>query len=98
MTDRPRASSWSAAARPAWQSPASSPSKAGTDVSTRHQHEGSRMQPHTEAAPPNLFPKETTGLPACRRPEIVDLSDGAALDLEIAPVAKQLGDATVRML
>ena len=56
------------------------------------------MQHHTETAPPDHFPTETTGLPACRRPEIVELADGAALDLEIAPVAKQLGDATVRML
>src|SRR3954454_5615049 len=55
------------------------------------------MQPDT-AAPADHFPPETTGLPACRRPEIADLSDGATLELEIAAVAKQLGDATVRML
>src|SRR3954463_5687702 len=55
------------------------------------------MQPHTEAAPPDHFPTETTGLPACRRSEIVDLSDGATFELEIAAVAKQLGDARVRM-
>jgi FtsP/CotA-like multicopper oxidase with cupredoxin domain len=56
------------------------------------------MQHRTETAPPDHFPTDTTGLPACRRPEIVELADGAALALEIAPVAKQLGDATVRML
>jgi hypothetical protein len=56
------------------------------------------MQPHTEAVPPAHFPTETTGLPACRRPEIVDLSDGETFELEIAAVAKRLGDATVRML
>src|SRR5215212_6743563 len=56
------------------------------------------MQDHIEAALPDHFPTETTGLPACRRPEIVELADGDALDLEIAAVAKQLGDATVRML
>ena len=56
------------------------------------------MQHHTETASPDHFPTETTGLPACRRPEIVELADGAALDLEISPVAKQLGGATVRML
>ena len=56
------------------------------------------MQPHTEAAPPDHFPTETTGLPVCRRPEIVELPDGATFELVIAPVAKQLGDATVRML
>src|SRR3954447_22220750 len=56
------------------------------------------MQPHTEAAPPDHFPAETTGLPACRRSEIVALSDGATFELEIAAVAKQLGDTRVRML
>ena len=56
------------------------------------------MQHHTETAPPDHFPTETTGLPACRRPEIVELADGDTLDLRIAPVAKRLGDATVRML
>ena len=56
------------------------------------------MQHHTETAPPGHFPTDTTGLPACRRPEIVELADGDTLDLEISPVAKQLGDATVRML
>src|SRR5215216_1076044 len=56
------------------------------------------MQHHTETAPPDHFPTETAELPASRRPEIVELADRAALDLEIAPVAKQIGDATVRML
>ena len=56
------------------------------------------MQHHTETAPPDHFPTETAELPASRRTEIVELADGAALDLEISPVAKQLGDATVRML
>jgi FtsP/CotA-like multicopper oxidase with cupredoxin domain len=54
-------------------------------------------KPHRGRAARPL-PTETTGLPACRRPEIVELSDGAALDLEIAPVSKRTGDATVRML
>ena len=39
-----------------------------------------------------------TGLPAARRPEVVELADGDAFELRIAPVAKQIGDATVRML
>src|SRR4051794_1536367 len=56
------------------------------------------MQHHTETAPPDHFPTDTTGLPACRRPEILELADGAALALEIAAVAKQLGDTRVRML
>jgi len=44
------------------------------------------------------FPRETTGLPAARPTEIVELADGERLGLSIAPVTKQLGDATVRML
>ena len=44
------------------------------------------------------FPTETKGLPEAGRPEVVELSDGDAFDLEIVPVAKRLGHATVRML
>ncbi|HEY7693720.1 MAG TPA: multicopper oxidase family protein [Gaiellaceae bacterium] len=44
------------------------------------------------------FPSSTEGLPDARRPEVVELADGDEFDLEIAPVRKQLGDATVRML
>jgi FtsP/CotA-like multicopper oxidase with cupredoxin domain len=44
------------------------------------------------------FPTETAGLPAARRPEVVELADGETFALRIAPVSKQIGDATVRML
>jgi FtsP/CotA-like multicopper oxidase with cupredoxin domain len=44
------------------------------------------------------FPTETAGVPEPGPAEIVELSDGAEFDLRIAPVAKRLGDATVRML
>jgi FtsP/CotA-like multicopper oxidase with cupredoxin domain len=44
------------------------------------------------------FPTEVAGLPEARAPELVELSDGDQFDLRIAPVAKRLGDATVRML
>ena len=40
----------------------------------------------------------TTGLPDCRRSEVVELEDGATFELAIAPVSKRIGDATVRML
>jgi FtsP/CotA-like multicopper oxidase with cupredoxin domain len=50
------------------------------------------------AADRDHFPTDTTGLPACGRPEVVELSDGDVFDLRIAAVAKRLGDATVRML
>src|SRR3954451_3840379 len=44
------------------------------------------------------FPTDTTGLPEAASPEVVELADGAEFDLRITPVAKRLGDATVRML
>ncbi len=44
------------------------------------------------------FPTDATGLPEAGRPELVELSPGDAFDLRIAPVAKRLGEATVRML
>src|SRR3954453_22893540 len=44
------------------------------------------------------FPTETTGLELASEPETVEIPDGGAFDLRIAPVKKQLGDATVRML
>jgi FtsP/CotA-like multicopper oxidase with cupredoxin domain len=44
------------------------------------------------------LPRETEGLPEASRPEVVELSDGDTYELEVAPVAKRIGDATVRML
>jgi FtsP/CotA-like multicopper oxidase with cupredoxin domain len=44
------------------------------------------------------FPSETVGLPPCGRPETVELEDGEAFDLGIAPVVKRLGEDEVRML
>src|SRR5574341_215377 len=44
------------------------------------------------------FPTDPTGLPEARSPELFELADGDQFDLRIAPVAKHLGDATVRML
>ena len=50
---------------------------------------------HAAVAP---FPTETEGLPEAGLPQVVQLADGDTYDLEIAPVAKRLGDTTVRML
>jgi FtsP/CotA-like multicopper oxidase with cupredoxin domain len=47
---------------------------------------------------PRHFPTDATGLPEARPPELVELGNGAEFDLRIAPVAKRLGDTTVRML
>jgi FtsP/CotA-like multicopper oxidase with cupredoxin domain len=44
------------------------------------------------------FPTEIEGLPEAQPPELVELSDGDRFDLRIVPVAKRLGDTTVRML
>jgi FtsP/CotA-like multicopper oxidase with cupredoxin domain len=44
------------------------------------------------------FPTTVEGLPLAQSTELIDVSDGEELDLRIAPVAKRLGDLTVRML
>src|SRR5919198_6735979 len=44
------------------------------------------------------FPTDPAGLPEARAAELVELSEGDRYELRIAPVAKQLGDARVRML
>jgi FtsP/CotA-like multicopper oxidase with cupredoxin domain len=44
------------------------------------------------------FPTATEGLREAARPEVVELSDGNEFSLDIIPVAKRLGDTTVRML
>jgi FtsP/CotA-like multicopper oxidase with cupredoxin domain len=56
--------------------------------------------PRTEEADvrQETYPRETTGLPDVTRPEVVELEDGDEFDLRIEPVAKTLGDQTVRML
>jgi FtsP/CotA-like multicopper oxidase with cupredoxin domain len=47
---------------------------------------------------PDVFPTDTEGLPEARATEVVELADGDSFALRIAPVAKRLGAATVRML
>jgi len=44
------------------------------------------------------LPTATEGLPDARETELVELADGDEFELEIVPVKKQIGDATVRML
>jgi FtsP/CotA-like multicopper oxidase with cupredoxin domain len=46
----------------------------------------------------DLFPSDPAGLADARRPDVVELADGESLELQIAPVSKRIGDATVRML
>src|ERR687883_585147 len=57
------------------------------------------MHTHSHTGHPDeQFPADTTGLDFATDPETVEIPDGGAFDLRIAPVKKQLGDATVRML
>jgi FtsP/CotA-like multicopper oxidase with cupredoxin domain len=44
------------------------------------------------------FPSDVAGLPAARRSAVVEVDDGQALELQIAPVTKRFGEAVVRML
>jgi FtsP/CotA-like multicopper oxidase with cupredoxin domain len=44
------------------------------------------------------FPRETEGLPEAGGTELVELADGDEFELDIKPVKKRIGDATVRML
>ncbi len=45
-----------------------------------------------------MVPTEIEGLPEATAPHTVELADGDEYELEIAPVRKRIGDATVRML
>jgi FtsP/CotA-like multicopper oxidase with cupredoxin domain len=57
-----------------------------------HEH-GSHHHEHVAE-----FPRATEGLPEARTSEVVELSDGGEFELEIIPVKKRIGGATVRML
>ncbi|HEY9456474.1 MAG TPA: multicopper oxidase domain-containing protein [Gaiella sp.] len=53
---------------------------------------------HDHSHVDDRFPTATEGLPEAVAAEVVELDDGASFDLRIGPVAKRIGDATVRML
>jgi FtsP/CotA-like multicopper oxidase with cupredoxin domain len=57
-----------------------------------HHHE------HDASKATATFPTETAGLPQAAPTQVVDLADGDTFELRIAPVAKRMGDDTVRML
>jgi FtsP/CotA-like multicopper oxidase with cupredoxin domain len=50
------------------------------------------------SGPAGSFPTDPSGLPEATRPELLELADADHLHLRIGPVAKRLGDTTVRML
>ena len=59
------------------------------------------MQQNAHSDSPMLaesFPTDPSGLPEATCPEVLELADGDKLDLRLGPVAKRLGDTTVRML
>jgi len=58
-----------------------------------HSHDARQLE-----AASDRFPTSTEGLLEATRPEVVELADGDAFDLEIGPVGKRIGDAMVRML
>jgi FtsP/CotA-like multicopper oxidase with cupredoxin domain len=44
------------------------------------------------------FPTDVAGLPEARTPQAAEIADGEEFELRIVPVAKRLGETTVRML
>jgi FtsP/CotA-like multicopper oxidase with cupredoxin domain len=54
---------------------------------------------HLESSTPaDSFPTDPAGLPEASRPQLLELANGDTLELRVGPVAKPLGDTTVRML
>jgi FtsP/CotA-like multicopper oxidase with cupredoxin domain len=59
------------------------------------------MHHRTPSDPPmstESFPTDPSGFPEAGRPALLELADGETLHLNVGPVAKRLGDTTVRML
>jgi FtsP/CotA-like multicopper oxidase with cupredoxin domain len=58
------------------------------------------MQHHhlDSPTPADSFPTDPAGLPEASRPQLLELADRDTLELRVGPVAKPLGDTTVRML
>ncbi len=54
--------------------------------------------PPDQLTPVDSFPTDPSGLPEAERPQLLELGHGDTLDLRVGPVAKRLGDTTVRML
>jgi FtsP/CotA-like multicopper oxidase with cupredoxin domain len=61
-------------------------------------HEHAHDQGHHHQSHVAELPRDTEGLPEAVETEVIVLSDGDEFELEILPVKKQIGGATVRML
>jgi FtsP/CotA-like multicopper oxidase with cupredoxin domain len=61
-----------------------------------HHHDGhAQADGHRDTS---TFPTTTADLPIAQPTQTVEVGDGSRVELRIAPVAKHIGDATVRML
>ena len=60
--------------------------------------EGEHAPPHPIRPTGHRVVPRRFGLPDAGRPQLLELAGGDTLDLRIGPVAKRLGDSTVRML
>jgi FtsP/CotA-like multicopper oxidase with cupredoxin domain len=56
------------------------------------------MDQHIDHDQQDRFPTDPSGLAEAGRPQLLELAHGDTLDLRVGPVAKRLGDITVRML
>src|SRR5829696_4254839 len=56
------------------------------------------MDQPTTSPTADVMPTDPTGLPQGAAPAVVDLADGDRYEILIGPVAKRLGDSTVRLL
>jgi FtsP/CotA-like multicopper oxidase with cupredoxin domain len=56
------------------------------------------MHQHIDHDQQDRFPTDPSGLPEAGSQEMLELADGDTLNLRVGPVAKRLGDTTVRML
>ena len=59
-------------------------------------HENDHEHDSTDTT--GAFPTDTTGLPHAVPSRVAELGDGDTVELRIAPVAKRIGDDTVRMI
>jgi len=62
------------------------------------EHHEHRDHHHHAAEATARFPTDTAGLPEAAPTQVVELADGDTFELRIAPVAKRIGDDTVRMI